>query len=622
MTPPDGGTPQTPALVVEGLAVKSVDNGALLAQDVSISLAAGQILGLVGESGSGKTTTGLACLGHTKPGTRISAGKVMLEGRNLLEVGQKELHTLRRTRLSYVPQAGGFSLNPALRLRTQLIALFESGTPRASRKKRILDMLGRVALPASESFLRRYPHQLSGGQQQRVVIAAAILCRPSVLVLDEPTTGLDVTTQAQIVSLVSELCREDGVAAIFITHDLSLVSEICDRIAVMYAGRLVETGPIREVLQRPAHPYTRRLLQSVPDIAGGHPLVGLPGRPPVPGRSGPGCSFAPRCSAVQARCHEASPPKLRVNSQIVECFFPVQDVQHRPASVAAGEDPPQVGAETPQTPTAIVDLTVTKAFYGRNDVLRDIHLAFPEGSCTGIVGESGSGKTTLSRIIAGLHHEYDGQVLLETTKLEAKVSRRTELEKYQLQYIFQNPYDALNPRRKIWESLIQPIRHLMGGDRAAKERATVLLDSVGLGPQLADRYPVELSGGQLQRVAIARALATEPTMLICDEVTSALDVSVQASIVGLLKDLQRARGLTIIFVTHNVSLVRYVADTMVVLKDGAVLEHASTTRVMDDPKDPYTQSLIAAVPDLWRKIDDWEGGVSHPRNSFAVNRDG
>ena len=599
------GRPHSEVLVVEGLHVAGTETGALLAEDVSFTLDRGQVLGLVGESGSGKTTTGLACLGHTKAGTSITAGRVVLGGRDLLELDESSLRALRRTQLAYVPQAGGFSLNPALRLRSQLMALFEKSTPRAARRKHILHLLERVALPADEAFLRRYPHQLSGGQQQRVVIAAALLCEPSVIVLDEPTTGLDVTTQAQIVELVSGLCRGEQLSAIFITHDLSLVSEVCDQVAVMYAGRLVEVGPVRQVLQRPSHPYTRRLLQSVPDIAGGHPLVGLPGRPPLPGRSVQGCSFASRCSAVQARCHEAKPPKRRVNNQVVECFFPIDADHQRPGSAQSSTvEARQVDA--PATPSPLVDLTITKAFYGRTEVLRDVHLEFSRGSCTAIVGESGSGKTTLSRVMAGLHHAYDGHVVLEGSVLDPRVSRRTELQKHHLQYIFQNPYDALNPRRKVWAALMQPVRDAFRGDREAREQATVLLDAVGLGPELADRYPIELSGGQLQRVAIARALATEPTMLICDEVTSALDVSVQAAIVGLLQKLQRERDLTIIFVTHNVSLVRYVADSVVVLKSGEVLEHGPAAQVLDYPQAPYTQSLINAVPDLWRQIDDWE----------------
>ena len=593
------------ALVVEALDVTSAETGALLVHDVTFRLAVGEVLGIVGESGSGKTTTGLACLGHAKPGTKISAGDVTLGDQSLLQLDASLLRKLRRTDLSYVPQAGGFSLNPALTLRSQLMPLLDDDHRRDVKTRRILDMFGRVALPSDEAFLKRYPHQLSGGQQQRVVIAAALLCRPSVVVLDEPTTGLDVNTQGQIVALLSELCKSDDIAAIFITHDLSAVAELCDRIAVMYAGKIVELGPSRSMLQQPSHPYTRGLLQSVPDIAGGRALIGMAGRPPLPGATAQGCSFAPRCSQVQARCREETPPQQSLGDRVVGCFFPILEGQ---AGAQMPTEPPNRKEESVPSsrPSPLLEVSVLKAFHGQAEILRDIDIGFEAGSCTGIVGESGSGKTTLSRVIAGIHRNYDGTVRLDGSSLAPSARHRTEEEKQKVQYIFQNPYDALNPRRKVWQALVQPIRDSIADNREGRKRALELLDLVGLGPQLVDRFPVQLSGGELQRVAIARALATEPSILICDEVTSALDVSVQASIVGLLKNLQKQRDLTIIFVTHNIALVRYLADTIAVLKDGVILEHSGTERIFEDAEAAYTRSLIRAVPDLWRSLGAWD----------------
>jgi peptide/nickel transport system ATP-binding protein len=598
-------------LRVDGLSVVTAEHGSPIVNDLGFELAAGHLLGVVGESGSGKTTVALSCLGYLRGGMRIGAGSVSVDG---VDVASPDVRTVagRGSVVSYVPQSAGFALNPALRLRTQFLSRGGSTLPTVTESA-LLDAFRQVGLPADGEFLRRYPHQLSGGQQQRVLIAVALLSDPSLVVLDEPTTGLDVTTQTQILSLIRELCSNRRVAGLFVSHDISAVAQLCDQVAVMYDGRIVEIGSVRDVLASPRHPYTAGLLAAVPDISGERRIASMPRRAtdgaPVQG----GCPFAPRCRHATERCRVEEPAAHRIGDTgtVVRCHFPlleqsehndrggILDVSHR--SVEGTPRPVDMTSRT----APLLEVTDLAALYGRRRVLEGINLHVVEGSCTAVVGESGSGKSTLSRSIIGLHHHWSGEVKYNGSVLARSAGQRSDGERAELQYIFQNPYDALNPRRTIADVLSQPLS--MRGLERSKRPARIrdLLDMVELSPAMAARYPTQLSGGELQRVAIARALATEPRILLCDEVTSALDVSVQASIAKLLARLQADMGLTLLFVTHNIGLVRQIADAVVVMKDGRVCESASTAQLFARPRAAYTAQLLADVPDLWRKVEEW-----------------
>ena len=527
---PTGGA----VVEVERLRVEVIGQGVDIVDELSFSIVEGEVLGLVGESGSGKTTVGLALLGHTRRGARITAGSIRIDGRDILRLLRSELQNMRGRLVSYVPQDPSASLNPALRVETQLdetLAAHGFGATARDREKRAREMLDEVLLPNEREFLRRYPHQLSGGQQQRVALAMAFACRPRVIVLDEPTTGLDVTTQAHVLETVRELCRAHGVAALYITHDLAVVAALAERVAVMYAGRLVEIGPQRSLYHTAAHPYTRKLVRAIPDISGHYALVGIPGLAPAPGQRPDGCFFAPRCDFAVDECRRSFPPVTRVSAgHEVRCF--------RSADVLAESVRERVRLEAAERERrgeqSLLSVHSVVASYGDRQVLHDVSLDVWPRECLALVGESGSGKTTLARCIAGLHRQFTGEVLLRGAPLLPGARARTRETRKEIQYIFQSPYSSLNPRKTIGQIVAQPLRLFFDLSRQETHaRVAAALERVALSPALADRYPDQLSGGERQRVAIARALAAGPSLLVCDEITSALDVSVQAAIVEL-----------------------------------------------------------------------------------------
>ncbi|TKG72706.1 ABC transporter ATP-binding protein [Prauserella endophytica] len=520
------------ALEVSELRVNTLTGSPVL-KGVSYAIAPGEVLALVGESGSGKTTAGLAALGHFRRGLAPAGGTVTARPRDgepvdVLGLGERERRTLRGHTLAYVPQDPALSLNPALRIGRQIGEVLEAhgyGTSDEERAARVAEVLGEVGLPADEAYQRRYPHQLSGGQQQRVGIAMAFACRPSVVVLDEPTTGLDVTTQTLVLRTVAALTAEHGVAALYITHDLAVVAAIADRVAVMRGGEIVECGTTGEVLRRPAHAYTRELVDAVPDLDRGGDL-------PAP---------------------DGDTQTLRVK-----------------------------------------DLSVS---YGEHEVLRDVSLTVHSGECLLLLGESGSGKTTLSRCVAGLNEHHTGTVELDGAALAPATRRRSAEELRAVQYVFQSPYSSLNPRRTIAQSVEVPLEMLTELPKAARrERVAETLDRVRLSRELAGRLPDQLSGGERQRAAIARALVTTPKVLLCDEVTSALDVSVQATIIDLLCELRAELGTAMVFVTHNIALARHVADRIAVLRGGEIVEVGPVDEVLSDPRHEYTRRLLANTP--------------------------
>jgi peptide/nickel transport system ATP-binding protein len=593
--------PTNDAVVVRDLRIELVSSGEDIVDGIVLEVTAGQVLGLVGESGSGKTTVGMALLGYCRPGGKVSGGEVVIDGRDLQGLREGELRRVRGGTVSYIPQDPGTALNPALRIGRQLGEMLEAHAPSMNdeqRAARVREALEEVALPPQgvtvEEFLARYPHQLSGGQQQRVAIAMAFANRPHVIVCDEPTTGLDVTTQARVLKTVRELCREHGVAALYVSHDLAVVAELADQVAVMYAGRIVERGPRDVIFSAPRHPYTRRLLRAIPDLEGKRAVIGIPGRAPLPGNRPSGCFFNPRCELAIDKCVEEFPAaRAYANGEHLVCCYRADDA---PREIKVVQEPKPLGASG----DVVLSLEHIDASYGSNHILHDVDFEVRRNQCVALVGESGSGKTTTARCVAGLHRQYTGEIKLDGVKLAEAARSRTAEARKRIQYVFQNPYASLNPRRTIGQTLARQL-HLFppeGGTSRATIGAKVgeCLDRVALSRDAASRYPDQLSGGERQRVAVARALAAEPSLLVCDEITSALDVSVQAAIVELLRDLRLQTGLSMLFITHNLALIRTIADKVIVMTEGRIVEAGDTRDIFERPQAEYTQRLLANTP--------------------------
>jgi oligopeptide/dipeptide ABC transporter ATP-binding protein len=600
--PRDGQLPEQPratagpaAVTVRDLEI-STTSGVKVVTGVSFEIVAGEVLGVVGESGSGKTTVGLSLLGHARRGLKITGGTVMLGDKSVLDMDDEQRRRLRGDLVSYVPQDPASSLNPALRIGLQLreVLAAHGQTKQREQDERIAEMMREVALPDDPKYLLRYPHELSGGQQQRIGLAMAFANRPRLIVLDEPTTGLDVTTQATVLSTVRDMAAAHDVAALYVSHDLAVVAALARRVAVMYSGRVVELGLAEDLFESAAHPYTRRLVGAIPRLAGGRSLVGIPGHAPSPARRPPGCAFAPRCRLHIPECDTAVPDLIPVAPEhSARCIRAdeVLKLAHEkvgdPVEVVSGSD------------SAVLTLDNVVAHYGKIEVLHSINLTLEARECLAVVGESGSGKTTTARSIAGLHRDWVGQIRLGDKPLETAARARSTESRRQIQYIFQNPYGSLNPRKTIGETVRQPLSVFgIASGKAADKQVDEMLEQVSLSASYARRYPDQLSGGERQRVAIARALISKPSILICDEVTSALDVSVQAAIVELLGSLQRELGLSMVFVTHNLPLVRSIAQKVAVLANGSIVEYGATADILANPQQAYTRELIANTPSL------------------------
>jgi len=586
---------QSTAVAVRELKIDLVSGGADIVEGIVLEVRAGEVLGLVGESGSGKTTVGMALMGYTRPGGRVTGGEILIDGRPLSALTPGQLRQLRGGTVAYIPQDPGTALNPALRIGRQLSEMLQvhaSGTSEEARRARVRETLDEVALPTDDEFLARYPHQLSGGQQQRVAIAMAFACRPHVIVCDEPTTGLDVTTQARVLETIRDLARSHRVAAVYVSHDLAVVAELADHVAVMYAGRIVERGPRDVMFLRPRHPYTRRLLRAVPDLAGKRAVIGIAGRAPLPGHRPSGCFFAPRCDLAIEPCHQRFPEATEFEAGHTVYCYRAED---------APDEVPTTGAPAAATQAGDVVVTVedVNASHGKQQALFDIGFSVQRNECVALVGESGSGKTTIARCIAGLHSNYTGEIKLDSQPLAHSARQRPTQARKQIQYVFQNPYASLNPRRTVGQTLARQLRLFFRVNRIETGRRVAdLLERVALSSAAANRYPDQLSGGERQRVAIARALAAEPSLLVCDEITSALDVSVQAAIVELLRDLRIQTGLSILFITHNLALIRTIADRVLVMTMGRIVESGATAELFTAPSAEYTRRLLANTPSI------------------------
>jgi peptide/nickel transport system ATP-binding protein len=581
---------------VRDLRVELAGTGLDIVDEVTFSIEQGELVGLVGESGSGKTTIGMALLGHVRRGARITGGSVKVDDVDILDLSPRQLISVRGRLAAYIPQDPSAALNPAMRIRKQLTEMLEFHEPDLSAeelRERVRGVLREVKLPQDDEFLGRYIHQLSGGQQQRVAIAMAFILRPRLIVLDEPTTGLDVTTQSQVLATVGELCSRHQVAALYISHDLAVIASIAARVIVAYAGRTVEVADRKSLFDQPLHPYTRQLLASIPAVSERRKLDPIPGQAPSPDARPSNCTFAPRCPHALPACSEQPTPNIEIGGHDVRCLR-ARELASAQMTYRLLEPCPD-----PRDRETILEVDGVDAFYGEAQVLYDVGLSLHRGECLALVGESGSGKTTLARSIVGLLQNWRGTITYKGEQLP-RVSRlrRTEVRR-ELQYIFQSPYSSLNPRRSIGESIavgLENFTELRSAD--IRRRVAEALEAVSLPARYAERYPEQLSGGERQRVAIARALVCDPDVLICDEITSALDVSVQASIVRLLDNLQRERNLTLLFVTHNLALVRAIANRVVVLNQGRIVETGLSAQVLELPEDDYTRTLLGDTPEI------------------------
>ena len=588
------------------LSVRALGGHEIL-HSVSLSLAPAEVLGIVGESGAGKTTLALALLGFALPGAEVTSGRLILGDQVLDPRDWRSLSQVRGRRISYVHQSPATALNPSLRVEKAIQDMLEAhggvGTP--------ADALTSVGLSGAPDFRRRYPHQLSGGQQQRVCVAIALACRPPVVVLDEPTTGLDVVSQSLIIRELHRLRQDLGIAMIYVSHNLAVVAQLADRIAVMYDGRVVEFGPTKTVLTRPQHPYTCGLLDSLPDHLSVKTIFSMDGRPPTPGTQGRGCAFAPRCPLQTSECDDAIPELIEVaGAHRARCIHVDRVGQlRRPKEYVRGPASPRYL----DVVLTVRDLRAEYKGRGRAKVpgVENVSFTLGAGECVALVGESASGKTTVARTIVGLHGRSSGEVELGGRRLSTLARNRGVRDRGAIQLIFQNPRSALNPHQTVTAAIARPAVLLRGmAASSAAHEVQKLLEQVRLPVDVADRYPSELSGGEAQRVAVARALAAQPLVLICDEITSALDVSVQAAVLELLGDLRRTLGLSILFITHDLGVVATIADRVLVLDRGSVCEEGAVQDILANPKHPYTKQLLDAAPSIsairaaWAEIDE------------------
>jgi peptide/nickel transport system ATP-binding protein len=572
-----------------------------LVRDVGLSVRLGSILGLVGESGSGKTTTVLSAIGAVPRGVVVTAGRSQLNGRRVLGANRRELRDLWRHSVSYVPQDAAGSLNPAYRVGTLLSeVLVQSGRTRPPEaRRRAIELLEQVRIREPSLISRCYPHQLSGGQLQRVVIAMALACGPQLLVLDEPGTGLDATTLGEVLAMLSTVVRELQVATIYVSHDLALLAGIADSIAVMYSGEVVEAGPAARVTIAPKHPYTCALLSSVLSTSVAVRPVGLAGR--APGRVvDEACAFQPRCAHAVAACAAAKPTldRLAGDERLVRCFRVTDLGSLRPTRTAIHSP---LGRER-AAPLLVADqLSYAHRRSGNRaaePAVDGVSLAIGGGEIVALVGESGSGKTTIARMLAGVLSPDAGKLYLRGTELAPEVRHRSSTQQRAIQLVFQDANASLNPRQRV-SRIVGRAAKLFRPDLAtgADRRRAVLsaLDEVHLDPAVVDRYPHQLSGGQRQRVALARAFITQPELVVADEIVSNQDVSLQAALLDLLLTMQRAHGTSVLFITHDLGVVRSVAQYLYVLRRGAIVEEGIVEGVFDNPQHEYTASLLGAA---------------------------
>ncbi len=606
-------TAASPILEIDDLSISFFTRGGEIpaVMNFSASVEPGQALGLVGESGCGKSTVALGVMRDLGQNGRIVGGSIRFKGRDLTNMPDDELRKIRGSEIAMIYQEPMASLNPAMKVGRQLmeVPMIHAGASAAEARAQALRVVEAVRLPDPARILGSYPHQLSGGQQQRIVIAMALMSEPALLILDEPTTALDVTVEAGIVELVKDLGRDFGTSMLFISHNLGLVLETCDRICVMYSGEAVETGPIEEVFDQMRHPYTQGLFRSIP-LPGAdktsRPLIAIPGNFPLPHERPPGCNFGPRCSYFEkGRCDARDIPMLPVTAtHDTRCIrFDEIDWSALP--------PVQVGEKAAAIGDVVLKVDNLKKYYevGSNALFggdtrvvkanETVSFEAREAETLAIVGESGCGKSTLARVLLGLETATEGSVTLGNLEIGGRsIDRRSTDTIASIQMVFQNPFDTLNPSHSIGGQIIRVLEKFhFGRNNADREtRMFELLDLVKLPRAFSRRMPRQLSGGQKQRIGIARAFAGTPQVVVADEPVSALDVSVQAAVTELLMDIQRVNRTTMLFISHDLGIVRYLADRVMVMYLGHVVELGSTDQVFQPPYHPYTEALLSAVP--------------------------
>ena len=586
----------------------------------------GETLGIVGESGSGKTMTALSLMGLLPQGGRVSSGSIYLDGQDLTKMPLHAKRKLRGTKVGMIFQDPLTSLNPTMKIGLQVCEPLRVHKKMSKKDalERAVEILKRVGMPRPEIVINNYPHQLSGGMRQRVMIAMALVCEPRILIADEPTTALDVTTQMQILDLIDELRDEYQMGVILITHDLGVVAGHTDRVAVMYAGRIVETAPTKTLFTEPKHRYTSSLMAALPEraLAAGTKLFSIPGAPPSLTNLPVGCRFASRCLWAGAECVERYPDLSGEGFHTYSCFHPVQEGDESPAELQAkleGSAPIDeavaepsakvVYGEVEDTDEVLLDVKEASREYassGSGFLKRDkgvvsavdrVSITLKKGETYGLVGESGCGKSTMGRLIAGLEPPSGGAIELGGRDLAALKGRDAVRIHRDVQMMFQDSYAAMDPRMRIDQILAEPMSiQKTGNTRQIAKRIMEIIEQVGLTEEILDRYPHEFSGGQLQRIGFARSLTLAPDLIVADEPVSALDVSVQAQVLNLMKDLQAELGLSYLFISHDLAVVQYMADRIGVMYLGRIVEEGPAKEVVENPKHPYTKALIDSIP--------------------------
>ena len=584
---------------------------------VDLHVNPGETLGIVGESGSGKTMTALSLMGLLPQGGKVSSGSIILDGQDLTQLPLKEKRKLRGTKVGMIFQDPLTSLNPTMKIGLQVCEPLRvhEGLSKREALERAVEILKRVGMPRPEVVINNYPHQLSGGMRQRVMIAMALVCKPRILIADEPTTALDVTTQMQILDLIDELRDEYKMGVILITHDLGVVAGHTDRVAVMYAGRIVETAPTKTLFTEPKHRYTSSLMAALPEraLAAGTKLFSIPGAPPSLTNLPVGCRFAARCLWATDECRAGYPDLSGDETHTFSCFHPVQEGDESPAVLqgkldsnktdGAAADVPQISHET------LLDVkeasreyeSAGSGFFKREkgvvSAVDRVSITVKKGETYGLVGESGCGKSTVGRLIAGLEPPSGGAIELDGRDLATLKGRDAVRIHRDVQMMFQDSYAAMDPRMRIDQILAEPMSiQKTGNARQIAERILEILEQVGLTEEILDRYPHEFSGGQLQRIGFARSLTLAPDLIVADEPVSALDVSVQAQVLNLMKDLQQELGLSYLFISHDLAVVQYMADRIGVMYLGRIVEEGPASDVVKNPKHPYTKALIDSIP--------------------------
>lgn len=609
----------TPLLQIKDLHTDiEIRNGVVRAlSGVDLHVNPGETLGIVGESGSGKTMTALSLMGLLPQGGKVSSGSIILDGQDLTQLPLKEKRKLRGTKVGMIFQDPLTSLNPTMKIGLQVCEPLRVHEKLSKREAlaRAVEILKRVGMPRPEVVINNYPHQLSGGMRQRVMIAMALVCKPRILIADEPTTALDVTTQMQILDLIDELRDEYKMGVILITHDLGVVAGHTDRVAVMYAGRIVETAPTKTLFTEPKHRYTSSLMAALPEraLAAGTKLFSIPGAPPSLTNLPVGCRFAARCLWATDKCRAGYPDLSGDETHTFSCFHPVQENDESPAVLQGKLDSTkaeETASVVPQISHEVL-LDVKEAsreyesagsgFFKREkgvvSAVDRVSITVKKGETYGLVGESGCGKSTVGRLIAGLEPPSGGAIELDGRDLATLKGRDAVRIHRDVQMMFQDSYAAMDPRMRIDQILAEPMSiQKTGNARQIAERIMEILEQVGLTEEILDRYPHEFSGGQLQRIGFARSLTLAPDLIVADEPVSALDVSVQAQVLNLMKDLQQELGLSYLFISHDLAVVQYMADRIGVMYLGRIVEEGPEHEVVQNPKHPYTKALIDSIP--------------------------